>query len=64
MKQVKLCPKCGKELRKIKEIKIKLPDSGIELHTKTIYRCKDCFKFMAWVYLYSEWQFGSDVWSV
>ena len=64
MKVVKLCPKCGGRLRKIQDIKIKLPDSGIELHTKTTYRCMDCFKLMAWVYLYKEWQFGRNIWSM
>ena len=62
MKEVKLCPKCGSGLWKIEDIKIKLPDSGIILHTKTIYGCNGCFRIMAWAYLYKEWQFGRDVW--
>lgn len=62
MKEVKLCPKCGGHLWKIKDIKIKLPDGDIILHTKTIYRCKDCSKLMAWIYLYKEWQFGRNIW--
>mgnify|MGYP001590977695 CR=1 FL=1 len=61
-KMSKRCPKCGDKLRKIKDTKIKLPDSDIILHTKTIYECKGCFRIIAWVYLYNEWQFGREVW--